>query len=170
MSADQTLYVGIDWSGLSAHIAEKAIEKAQRNSLPNLTHAIMFENCKSGFHQGVWEVICNLLVLSKASAENLCKLIKPNPAYIHEFDMETLEEIFLTKELAIAWIGENLHDSSDLDAKILPLTNGNVHGKVGDKIEVETIMNARIKGIELAISILNVYDAQLADEVASVVN
>ena len=91
---------GVNWETVAAYTTERAMEKARREILPDITVRSLRKERRQGVHQGVWEVVAKLLSYNAAVARKLAKTLNPSQRHIHEFDWENLEEHFGTMKKA----------------------------------------------------------------------
>lgn len=157
--------VGVDMHALIAYAAERSIEKAKRDALPDLTVADLQDQRTYGIHQGAWEVVAKLLEQNEDCAVAVVSALNPNPNHIHEFDWENFTEYFGSLPKAKKWIEALSSDSSSL-LNVLAINEADsyVVGKKGDRIEGDTALQGRDYGIAEALLEAYLFDKQSAYE------
>lgn len=161
-----TVKVGLDMAVLVDYAVERAIEKAQREALPDLTVADLQGQRTHGVHQGVWEVVAKLLDQNQDCAAAVVDALNPNTNYIHEFDWENFTEHFGILPKAKSWVKRMTSNSpSLLDGLGIDGADASVVGKKGDRIEGDTARQGRDYGIGEALLEAYLMDRQSAYEV-----
>lgn len=151
------IYTGIEWNGFSEYLSELALERAQRNSMPDLTAEILQEERLRGIHQGVWEVIGKLISINRNACSDVINKLYPSKNHIHEFDFENLCDELGGADATRSWLNKFHCSESILNEFSFNCRDYFVVGKVGDKQQQIAFMDGRkigiIKSLELVFSI-----------------
>lgn len=148
---------GIEWNGFSEYLSERALERAQRNSLPDLTAEILQKERLKGIHQGVWEVIGKLISINRNTCNDVINEFSPSQNHIHEFDFENLCDELGGVDATRSWLSKFHYSESILNEFSFDYRDYSVVGKVGDEQQQIAFMDGRkigiIKSLELVFSI-----------------
>ena len=160
-----TINAGVNWVGLSQYITGLALDKARREIKPDISPSILVSKRTAGVHQGAWEVIVKILPICEPSSKRILEFLNPSIEFIHEFDLESLEEYFGTKYFLEKWLSQATNNPmSRLSLITKSGEDEKVKGKEGDLIEEATFLRGREYGIGEALLQAYLIDPNLANE------
>lgn len=154
---------GISLNEIAGYTASLAIEKAQKNSVPDLKVSDIESARRMGINQGFWEFTVKLLNESLHLATELVKDFKPSPMFLHEFDKESLLEYFGTEKSMAEWLSQSDGASDKIESLCQCDYDSGVRAIADGKIENSVFLTGRNIGIELAYKAVRKNNLSLAE-------
>ena len=154
---------GISLNEIAGYTAGLAIEKAQKNSVPDLKVSDIESARHMGINQGFWEFTVKLLNESYDLATELVKDFKPSPMFLHEFDKKSLLEYFGAEKSIVEWLSQSDGESDKIESLCKCEYDSGVKAKADGKIENSVFHASRNIGIELADKAVRKNNVSLAE-------
>lgn len=161
-----TIQTGINSDGFSQYISDRAVERAKRDSLPNITPDLLRLERLHGVHQGVWEVVGKLIAINNPLCVELVKEMRPYRKHIHEFDFESLCDELGGSEHVLTWLNNFVYADSLLDELAFDYRDFLETGKIGDEVQSLVFYSGRELGIRKALDYVQCHSEADAFEVS----